>query len=64
METLRREPCLKGLDLEKQLFFVNSRFAWTTLQAGLVSEDYEKLITAVDRLFPIGHKQKLRRAYM
>jgi hypothetical protein len=63
-EALLREPCLKGINVENQLFFVNSRFAWHTWKVGLISEDYEKLIRAVERFFPIGHKRKLKLSYM
>ena len=63
-ETLQNEPCLKGIDLKHQLFFMNSRFAWHTWEVGLISQNYDDLIRGVEQFFPKGHRRKLKLAHM
>lgn len=61
--TLLKETCLRGFDPKSQMFYMNSHFAWTTWEVGLISEDYTRLIDGVHNFFPIGHMQKLSRSH-
>ena len=44
--------------------FVLNQGAFDTWKVGYMSEDYNKLIDAMERFFEVGHKRKLLQSYV
>lgn len=55
--------CWPGFDPKKQLFKMNTEFAFHTLKAGYITDDYSRLIDGIQILLPMGLQRMLKMAY-
>lgn len=55
--------CWPGFDPKRQLFKMNTEFAFTSLTAGYITDDYAQLIDGIKRLLPMGLQRKLKMAH-
>ena len=63
-DTIRKlKACWPKFNPDKQLFFMDTEFAWHTAQDGYITDDYAKLIDGMQELLPMGLQRKLRLAY-
>ena len=50
--------------IQCRLLFVTDSGAYDTWKVGYMSEDYNRLIDAMERFFEVGHKRKVMQSYV
>lgn len=57
------QMCWPEFDPKRQLFKMSTEFAFNTLKAGYITDDYALLINGLQQLLPMGLQRKLQMAY-
>ena len=55
---------MAGFEEDKQLFFLDSKKAYSEWRAGFITPDYDRLIDGMANFFKVGQVRKIKQSYM